>query len=605
MSYVPDLGDLRGRDAVNRAPRVLLESFARSGDTASYAFSELLEEVAARTPEEVLPALRRVEEAVSRGLHAAGFISYEAAAGLAPGLSVHPPCPLPLLWFGIFRQRLALPRPESGESPPDSYGTSGWHLSLPFEEYRAAVGTIREYIAGGDTYQVNLTLRRRFRLQGSPLGFYRDLCRAQSAPFCAFIDIGPFQIVSASPELFFRLKGGTLTARPMKGTARRGRWHAEDEEAKRSLRESAKERAENLMIVDLLRNDMGMVSETGSVRVESLFDVETLETVHQMTSTITSRLKTGVGIPELFRALFPCGSVTGAPKRRTMEIIRELEDCPRGPYTGCIGYISPSEKANSYEAVFSVAIRTAVIDGATGEGEMGVGSGITWDSIAEAEYEECQAKGRFARRKVPEFQLIESLLHEEGTGYFLLERHLERLCRSAAYFAFTLDPDGARQRLAEFAAPLTGSRKVRLLLSREGGITLEAAPISAQSGGRPGIAFAGTRVDSADPFLYHKTTNRPLYTAELARRPDLADVIFLNERGEVTEGANSNIVVRLHGMLVTPPTACGLLPGTFREELLEKGTITERVITKEELERAEEIYLVNSVRRWRRVKLVV
>ena len=566
----------------------------------AFTFSGLQEEIAAYSPADVLPAMARVAAATAQGLHAAGFVSYEAASGLNTGLTTRAADGFPLLWFGLFREREPLQSPFcTAPSPAENYTASDWTTSVTPKEYRETIAAIRDLIAAGHTYQVNFTLRHRFRFAGAPSAFFADLCRTQPTPYAAFIDTGRYQILSASPELFFSLEDGILTTRPMKGTASRGRWWQEDETAKQALRESPKERAENLMIVDLLRNDMGMVAATGSVQVRSLFDVESLGTVHQMTSTIESRLREGVGIVDLFRALFPCGSVTGAPKRRTMEIIAALEDSPRGVYTGCIGYISPDG-----EALFSVAIRTIVIDSATGRGELGIGSGITFESRADAEYAECLAKGRFARQESREFQLIESLLFEEGTGYFLLERHLERLARSAAYFAFPLEPGAARKALTEFATPLAGRHKVRLLLSRTGEIACGAAPIDEEPKERElTAAFARRTIDSTDPFLYHKTTCRGLYAEEAARRPDCADVLFVNERGEVTEGAISTIVARIGGELVTPPLASGLLPGVFREELLATGVIRDRVICREELETAEEIFLVNSVRKWRRVKL--
>ncbi len=578
------------------APEVMLQSFT-GGDCLSRRFTGLEEVITATETADVISALEKVESRVTEGYHAAGFVSYEAAPGLHGSLSTRARGDFPLLWFGIFRER-----PDSSGYAelnfPDEpgYEVSDNRMPLSPAAYRRAIERIREYIAAGDTYQVNFTVRRRFAFTGDEKSFYRDLCRSQRAQYCAFLDIGRFSILSASPELFFSLKDGILTTRPMKGTARRGRWSAEDEEIVRRFRADEKERAENLMIVDLLRNDMGIVSETGSVRVASLFDVETLETVHQMTSTITSRLRQDVGITGLFRAIFPCGSVTGAPKRRTMEIIAELEDSPRNLYTGCIGYISPGP-----EAEFSVAIRTAVIDRERGTGEMGLGSGVTWDSDPDREYAECLAKGRFARMRAPEFRLLESLLFEEGPGYFLLERHLRRLGRSADYFRFRFDLAAALEILADGSRALHGAHKVRLLLSRDGSFELTCEPIAETSANGPfKIAFAGIRVDSSNHFLYHKTDNRAFYSAESAKRPDCADVIFVNERDEVTEGANNNIVARIDGELLTPPLACGLLPGVFREELLAEGVMRERVIRRRDLERAEEIFLINSVRKWRK-----
>lgn len=548
----------------------------------------------------MLPALRRVEAAVAEGYHAAGFISYEAASAINPDLATHQLAGFPLLWFGIFRKRVDCKGADlEGSASPAAYNAADWRPSLDSMAYAEAVRQIKVYIAAGETYQANFTLRQLFSFSGDPLAFYRDLCRAQRVPFSAYLPIGNYRILSASPELFFALKNGVLTTCPMKGTAKRGRWYEEDRQARINLQESEKERAENLMIVDLLRNDMGMVAATGSVQVDSLFEIENLETVHQMTSTITSRLRSDVGITDLFRALFPCGSVTGAPKKRTMEIIAGLEDSPRGLYTGCIGYISPGP-----EAVFSVAIRTAVIDTVTGQGVLGVGSGVTWDSGAAAEYEECLAKGFFARHCRPEFQLIESLLFEEDKGLFLLERHLQRLSRSAAYFAFSLDLVLLRETLARRSAPLKGAHKLRVLLSRSGAFAIMSEPLAGEVAPADAtFAFAATPVDSANPFLYHKTSNRDFYSAELAKHPACADVIFLNERGEVTEGATTNIVAKIGGELVTPSLQCGLLPGVYREELLASGEIRERTITSAELEKAEEIYLLNSVRKWRRVRL--
>lgn len=554
-----------------------------------FSFSQPAGEVRAVTAEEVIPALKSLERQVASGLHAAGFLSYEAASALNGDLTTCAPGKLPLLWFGLYQSRSATPFPP--HSTP--FHCDDWRASLNATDFDRGVRAIRELIAAGDCYQVNFTLRQRFSFKGCPRSFFSELSRSQPTPYGCYLESGSFRILSASPELFFSLSEDVLTTRPMKGTAPRGRWPDEDRARKTGLKESTKELAENLMIVDLLRNDMGMVSETGSVRVASLFDVESHPTVHQMTSTIESRLREGVGTLELFQALFPCGSVTGAPKKRSMEIIAQLEGEPRGLYTGCIGYLSPGG-----EAKFSVAIRTAVVDLDTGKGEIGIGSGITYDSVAGDEYRECLSKARFARELLPEFQLIESLLYDGG--YFLLERHLERLARSAAYFSFPLKPQAPRRALEETAAGLSPGKsyKVRLLLYRDGSLACEAAPIEAVAT-EAAVGFAAARVDSQDRFLYHKTTLRDRYREELAARPDLDEVIFENERGEITEGANSNVVARIEGRYLTPPLASGLLPGTFREELLAKGTIEERVLTRADLEGAQALFLVNSVRKWR------
>lgn len=369
------------------APIVLLQSRRSDQDGVSFAFSGCVDQVVTRRPGDVYAALKEVERAVSRGMHAAGYIAYEAAAGLDPALKTRAPGAMPLVWFGLFERRIAAAKGRS--STRRAYSLSAWRPSIGRAEYDDVVARIRGYIAAGDTYQVNFTYRLRADFEGDAASLYRDLCRNQRTAYSAYVDVGRFQVLSASPELFFRLKSDELSARPMKGTRRRGRWPDEDRQHADALRHSPKDRAENVMIVDMLRNDLGRVSETGSVRTSALWEVERYETVLQMTSTVQSRLRTGVGVSDVLRAAFPCGSVTGAPKLRTMEIISELEESPRGVYTGSIGYVSPGP-----EAQFNVAIRTVTVDRETGLAEFGVGSGVTYDSNAGSEYEECRTKSR-------------------------------------------------------------------------------------------------------------------------------------------------------------------------------------------------------------------
>lgn len=472
---------------------------------------------------------------------------------------------------------------------------------IPRGEYTAAVEAIRSRIGAGETYQVNLTFRQRFSVRGDHFSFYRALCNNQRAPFCAWLDLGTHRIISASPELFFSLRNGLLTMKPMKGTAPRGANESDDRTRRELLAASPKERAENLMIVDLVRNDLSRIAETGSVAVPNLFEVESYPTVHQMTSTVTARLRPEAGLVEIFRALFPCGSVTGAPKRRTMEIIADLERSARGIYCGAIGFVSPGG-----EAVFSVPIRTVVLETAAGACSMGVGSGITWDSDPEAEYSECLAKSAFLTADAGGFSLIESLLHDRE-GYLLLERHLKRLEESASHFGFCLALKELRDRLEQLAKTLSGRHKVRVLLAQNGEITLSSAEIDGPdiSGPPLQVAVSRHRVDSSDPFLRHKTTRRDLYDTELRAHPHCDEIILLNERGEVTEGCRTNIVVSLGGELLTPALACGLLPGVLREELLEVGAMREATLTLDDIIRAERLWLINSVRGWREGKLIL
>src|SRR5688500_18032480 len=492
--------------------------------------------------EEVLPLLEFAESRARAGAYVAVMIAYEAAPAFDSALTVHLPGEFPLAWAGVFEAAAEV----VDEQADASFVASAWTTKVSKLEYDAAVTRIREFIAAGDTYQVNYSFPLTSVFSGDAYTWYRELCLAQGAPYSAYLDLGRYRVLSLSPELFFQREGDRVITKPMKGTMRRGRWLGEDEQFAQQLQNSTKDRAENIMIVDLLRNDLGKVSVPGSVEVSSLFRAERYETVWQMTSTVESTLRPGTSLVELMSALFPCGSVTGAPKIRTMQIIRELERFPRGIYTGTIGFLQPGG-----DCVFNVAIRTVVIDKQTGVATCGVGGGVTIDSTAAGEYAECLVKSRFLETKPVEFELFETMLIEDGE-IFLLERHLERLKKSAAYFGFE---DFV------FEIPVkTG--KLKLTLRKDGRIKTEISQISNQSGIKR-VALATTPVDSSDRFLYHKTTRREIYSD---------DVILWNERGEITESGTANVVVRIDGELFTPPASGGLLGGTFRAHLTADGT---------------------------------
>lgn len=583
---------------MNDRPHVLFESFLPGKEGRSFRFERLERTLAAKAPQEVVPLLAEIESAVAAGAHAAGFVSFEAAPGLDPALPACSGGALPLAWFGLFSERVAV-------EPGAAVAAGACRLLAPepawdFPAYADAFGKIREHIAAGDSYQVNLTFRERFRFAGDAFALYRQLCAAQPAAFCAWFDCGDVAIASASPELFFARRGRRITMRPMKGTAPRGGEAAEDGRLREQLAASPKERAENLMIVDLVRNDLGRIAETGSVQVPRLFAVESYPTLHQMTSTVTARLQENAGLTDIFRALFPCGSVTGAPKRRSMAIIRELEEGCRGLYCGAIGFVSPGE-----EAVFSVAIRTAVLDLSRGEGELGVGSGVTADAEADAEYRECLGKAAFLAEQAEPLELVETLRWEANRGYLLLERHLQRLAVSAAALGFACDPGEIGRQLLAAAPGGAGRHKVRLRLAVDGKVMITSELLTPQvyRSATARVALAAEPVDSRDPLLYHKTTWRPWYDGVLERHPGCLDVLFCNRRGEVTEGTLHNLVVEVAGRLVTPPVASGLLPGTLRRELLERGVLSEAVIRREELLSSRRLWLINSVRGWRRVTL--
>lgn len=542
--------------------------------------------------DDVIPQLRLVDRMVQeRGLYAAGFISYEASPAFDAALCTHPLSSFPLLWLGLY------PRPEEREClPPPSNPDRAlcqWVPSVGREEYERAIALIKDHIACGETYQVNYTFRLRASLPGDAWGFFLALVRAQQADYAAFVDIGRFAICSSSPELFFSQEGDRLTMRPMKGTAARGCTLAQDQELAQWLHHSEKNRAENVMIVDMARNDLGRIADIGSVQVPSLFDVERYPTVWQMTSTVTAT--TGASMCDIMTALFPCASITGAPKPRTMQIIRDLETTPRRIYTGCIGFIAPGRKAQ-----FNVAIRTALLDRETGQAEYGVGSGIVWDSVQDDEYVECQIKARVLVSRT-DFSLLETMLWTPDDGYFLLDYHLDRLKDSATYFGILIEEKEIRAKLAALADSCSDEpHKVRLLVAQDGGTTCQAARFPLSTATSPvRLRLAPTPLDPANPFLYHKTTNRQIYDSARAACPDCDDVLLWNSRGEITEACIANVVVQLDGELLTPPVSCGLLPGTFRAYLLDQGKVRERVITRETLARCTRIYLVNSVRKWR------
>jgi para-aminobenzoate synthetase / 4-amino-4-deoxychorismate lyase len=565
----------------------------------SFLFEDPVETLSADRLADVPRVLERVEAVAREGRFAAGYVAYEAGAAFDRAFAIHPPsAALPLAWFTVFRARREVEPLAAMPSGSNPEGLRPLDASVDGARYESRVRRILDYIAAGDAYQVNYTLRLRGEQRHpDPLALYRQLALSQRSAFCAFLEVGRTQILSASPELFFQLEGRRITTRPMKGTRPRGRWVDEDESLAAALATSPKDRAENLMIVDLIRNDLGRVSEFGSVRVPTLYEVERYPTVYQLTSTVCSMLRPGVSIPDVFRALFPSGSVTGAPKLRASEIIRDLEDGPRGVYTGAIGFVGPEE------AVFSVAIRTLIVDSRSGTMELGVGSGITADSDPAAEYDECLGKAAFVHRAPDEFDLIEALRLEVPGGYPLLADHLERLSRSARYFDFPVSMDGVRNALEERAASQPpGCYKVRLRVTRAGVITTSAEPIV--PGPEPlRLRVASARVDASDPFLYHKSSRRDVYDRARAEWPDADDVLLVNQRGEITESTTANVVVTLEGVAYTPPLDAGLLDGVLRRRLLEEGRIRERPLTVADLEGADGIHLVNSVRGWREALL--
>jgi para-aminobenzoate synthetase/4-amino-4-deoxychorismate lyase len=563
---------------------------------ASLHFCDPLAVLEARTIAEVEPLMRKIDAETARGHHAVGFVAYEAGPAFDPALAAHAPGEagaLPLAWFAIF----GAPQPTGAALPaPHSTAPSAsWRQRSDSADYARAVATIRQAIGRGDVYQVNHTIRLDVDTDGDMPALYQRLLAAQGPGYGARIHTGRYEILSASPELFFDRRSGTIESRPMKGTARRGRWLAEDDQRAQALSASEKERAENVMIVDLIRNDLGHIAIPGSVRVPRLFDVERRPTVLQMTSTATASLKPGVTTWDVFAALFPCGSITGAPKIAASRMIATLERDPRGVYCGAIGHIAPGG-----DATFSVAIRTLTVDHETGRAEYGVGSGITWDSAESAEYDEVVAKAGILTADLPAFELLETLRFAGGR-YARRARHLARLESSAAYFGFPgaslirAAADAALNRHAQTAGP---SERVRLRAGADASIFIDASPAPPPFDAPPAFALARSPVRRNNRFLFHKTTHRTVYDRHRAEHPGAFDVLLWNEDGELTEFTIGNLVIELDGVRVTPPRECGLLAGTFRDELLEHREIGERVVRREDLARATRVWMVNSLREW-------
>ncbi len=551
--------------------------------------------VQASTVADVLPALAEIERAVATGLHAAGFLCYEAAPAFDPAFVTHPGGPLPLLWFGLYDRVTPLSADFLRDAPV--LPALPWTLSVAYPEYAQAIARIKAAIAAGATYQVNYTLRLRAPFTDDPWTLFRGLCRAQDADYAAFVHIDRFTLCSSSPELFFARQGEEIVTRPMKGTAPRGTTWADDEAQARALHASEKNRAENVMIVDMLRNDLGRIADTGSVHVTDLFTVEHYRTVLQMTSTVRARSR--VSFVDLLGALFPCASITGAPKVETMRLIRALEPEPRGVYTGAIGCLDPDGAAQ-----FNVAIRTVCVDRQAGTAEYGAGGGIVWDSDTADEYDEVRTKALVLTAPFPDFQLLETLLWRPVTGFRLLREHLARLHDSARYFGYRVDMDTVAAYLHDTARAWHTPQRVRLLAAGDGALTLTAVPFTPDRPRRPWrVAWAAEPVDPANRFLYHKTTHRVLYDAARAAHPACDDVLLWNTRGEATESTIANLVIRRDGRLYTPPVAGGLLPGTARAHLLAAGHLTETVLTRDDVAAAEAVYLVNSVRGWIRLNV--
>ena len=555
----------------------------------------------------------QIETALGQGLYATGFLSYECGYHFERFDEALPiPQNLPLAWFGLYAEPFIFDHSIGsfrGKAPNQllqgtareipARVTDDASLAISANKYESKIQQIKELIAAGDTYQVNFTDKISFQTPIPPAAVFESLLQHQPVSYGAFIHAADQYVLSLSPELFFKTEQGQIVTRPMKGTMPRGLDMEEDALAAQRLQCDGKNRSEHIMIVDLLRNDLGRVCTMGSVEVEDIFSIERYETLLQMTSTISGTLQPGLSYYDIFKRIFPSGSITGAPKIRTMRVIRELEEKPRGIYTGAIGFMAPDGLSK-----FNVAIRTLVLK--DGIAEMGVGGGIVADSTAAEEYEECLLKAAFLTREHHDFQLIETLLWD--SGYYLLSMHLDRLNSSALYFNFTFDPAVIEAKLDEPVKQFVPGEqyRVKLVMDASGGVAVNCSRLStSHKFGR--VRLSNERTYSQDVFLRHKTTRRELYEREYDKSSTegFNEVIFKNEREEVTEGAISNIFVWSGDKLLTPPLRSGVLPGVYRRHLLETLTnVEERVLTVGDLETADAVYLCNSVRGLHQVQLL-
>nr|WP_315229770.1 aminodeoxychorismate synthase component I [uncultured Albidiferax sp.] len=552
------------------------------GERVRHAFGMPQQTLVAHALDEVKPLLDAVQAASMQGRWCVGYVRYEAAPAFDAALKVHA-ADGPLAWFAVFDAPLPWPAPTTASAQ------IAWHSFIARPDFDAAMDALHQAIRAGELYQVNLTAQMAGDFQGDPQALFAALQRAQPGGYAALLDTGDSQILSVSPELFFDWRDGAILARPMKGTARRGADAQEDAALAASLRASPKERAENVMVVDLLRNDISRIAEPFSVQVPRLFHTEALPTVWQMTSDVTARTRPGCTLAEVFAALFPCGSVTGAPKVQAMRMIHGLEPIARGVYCGAIGVVQPGGATT-----FNVPIRTVTLRG--GQAHCGIGSGITSDAQAEGEWQEWAAKQAFVQRASSPFALLETLAMVDGSLRYR-EAHLARMQAAAAHFGTPWNADHVHQTLQALIRP-QGAWRVRLLLDAQGQATAEAYPLEA-SPARVRLQLADRPLTEAhSEFVRFKTTRRAHYDAFTPTQPGVFDTLLWNAAGEITECTRGNIALQLDGRWVTPPLACGLLGGIGRANALQAGRLEEAVVRVADLPRVQALAFVNSLRGW-------
>ena len=568
----------------------------------SFEFVDPITTLSARTSSEVPSVLAGVQQAAADGRWVAGYLTYEAAAAFDPAFTLKEPDTELLAWFGVFGARREVAGAVHDPEHMGAYVVSNWKPGITRDQYNEGFGKVQRHILDGDTYQVNYTFPLHAAFTGDPDVFYNDLVCAQRPRYAAHLWHGETHVLSVSPEKFFSVSGTTIETQPMKGTAPRGRTMTEDLANRVTLQASEKDIAENLMIVDLIRNDIGKIAEPGTVTTTDLFSVERYRTVWQMTSTVEATLLHDTTLVDVFAALFPCGSVTGAPKARSMEIIANLEDRPRGIYCGAVGFVPPGDGLDG--ASFNVAIRTVEIDDAEGIARYGVGGGVTWDSTMENEFLEAVTKFEVLRFDVSPMTLIEAIRWDDG--WCSLDDHLDRLEASATYWSFTFDRSAIERELRELEPSLVGQAKVRVECGAGGDfdVTAEAAPGRWVKGPGPSVEPVTLVIDTepindSNPRVYHKTSDRRSITRRLDRHAGCDDVLMVNSRGRITESSIANAVFLIDGEWLTPPVDDGLLGGVLRGQLIDGGVLRERSISIPEALNADAVALVSAVRGWR------
>ncbi|WET07726.1 aminodeoxychorismate synthase component I [Lentisphaerota bacterium ZTH] len=564
------------------------------GDNAGWGVYCSPEEVlCASNLSEVTSTVRAVDAALAQGKHVAGFISYEAGAAFDKAFPVRDTGGFPLVWFGVYNhppQEFCLDDSEPAFAPGCAL-----EPEVSVDDYNAAICDVLQNICAGNIYQTNYTFRMRGEAVSDPGRLFRVLFKKHPVPYAAYVNTGNFQLVSVSPEIFLEKRGGKIFSSPMKGTMKRDPDPVVDRQNAEFLRHDEKNLAENMMIVDMVRNDLGRIARPGSVWVDPLFHVDTYGTVHQMISTVHAELPGELPFSRIIAETFPAASITGAPKVSAMRYIHWLENSPRKVYTGSVGCVNPAG-----DMCFNVAIRTLICsETAT---ELGIGGGIVYDSGEASEWEEALLKGKFVRLAEPDFDLLETMLWQRGQGIADLDEHLARMEKSAELFGFTWNREVVTGVITDTGTeyePLDIAR-LRLLLSPNGSARLQVFPLTRSGWGKDliRICISPEKINSSDIFLRNKTTRRKLYDSEFKRAVSAGfdEVLFMNQHGEITEGAISNIFVRVEDKWYTPPVKCGLLPGIWRKQMLKKLDASERIITLSDLQNADEIILGNSVR---------